>query len=188
MSVNERRMFCLIWLLGGGGIVDTGGAEAAGCGGLDEEWLEETEEAGDDASLEEDLLSDAASFFCGCFFGIVKLDFVTLSAPVMWIGPGGKGDGGWMCDGPGFLDFAAVLLWDVTGFLDTFELEVWREDFLSFGETLAALVVGAFLFPLTSVADAGEGFSGECSASFCSFPLCFSSLGGAGNQEQEQTF
>lgn len=193
MSVSERRMFCLIWLFGGGGSMgDTGGAEAAGCGGLDEEWLEWVEETGDDGTLEEDWLSDALSLCCGCFLGIVKLDFVTLSAPVMWMGPGGKGDWGWTGDGPGFLAFAAVLLWGVTVFLDAFELKVWREGFLSFGETLAALEVGAFLFPLTGVAATGEGFSGafsgSASFSFCSFSLCFSSLDGAGIQEQDQTF
>lgn len=105
--------------------MDTG-AEAVGCGGLDEERPEEPEETIDDGTLEEDLLSEGGSLFCGCFFGIVKLDFVTLSAPVMWMGPGGKGGGGggWTRDGPGFLDFAAVLLWAVGGFLDNFELEV----------------------------------------------------------------
>lgn len=116
---------------------------------------------------------------------MVKLDLVTLSAPVTWIGPGGKGDGVWTGDGPGFLDFAAVLLGGVAGFLDAFELVVCTEGFLPFGETLAALVVGDFLFPLSGVADAGEGFS---RADAGSFSLCFSSLGGAGNQEQDQTF
>lgn len=29
MSVSERRMFCLIWLFGGGGTGDAGGAEEA---------------------------------------------------------------------------------------------------------------------------------------------------------------
>lgn len=113
-------MFCLIWLLGGGGIGDTGGAEAAECEGLEEEeWLE-----GDDGTLEEDRLWDGASFGCGCFLGMVKFDLVTLSAPVTWTGPGGKGDGVWTGDGPGFLDFAAVLLRGVEGFLDVFELVV----------------------------------------------------------------
>lgn len=55
---------------------------------------------------------------------MVKLDLVTLSAPVTWIGPGGKGDevraGSW----PDFLDFPAVLLRGVAGFLDAFELVV----------------------------------------------------------------
>lgn len=55
---------------------------------------------------------------------MVKLDLVTLSAPVTWMGPGGKGDGVWTGDGPGFLDFAAALLGGVTGFLDAFELTV----------------------------------------------------------------
>lgn len=103
-------MFVLIWLLGGGGMGDD---EAAGCGGLEnEEWLEGAEETGDDGALEveDDLLWDGASFCCGCFLGMVKLDFATLSAPVTWIGPGGKGDGVGPGFWPGFLYFAAVLL------------------------------------------------------------------------------
>lgn len=53
MSVSERRMFCLIWLFGGGGMGDAGVDEEAGCGGLEDEvWLEEAEEAGDDGTLE----------------------------------------------------------------------------------------------------------------------------------------
>lgn len=115
---------------------------------------------------------------------MVKLDLVTLSAPVTWIGPGGKGGGAWTGGGPGFLDFAEVLLGDVTGFLDAFELAVCREGFLLFEETLAALVVRDFLFPLTGVVDAGEGFSGAVTGSFS---FCFSSLGGAENQEQDKT-
>lgn len=106
-------MFVLIWLLGGGDMGDIGGAEAAGCGGLeDKEWLEGAEETGDDGTLEAEdkLLWDGASFCCGCFLGMVKLDLVTLSAPVTWIGPGGKRDGVWTGVEPGFLDFAAVLL------------------------------------------------------------------------------
>ena len=42
MSVSERRMFCLIWLLGGGreGMEGRVGAEAAGWGGLGEDdWV-----------------------------------------------------------------------------------------------------------------------------------------------------
>lgn len=52
---------------------------------------------------------------------MVKLDLVTLSAPVTWIGPGGKEDGAWALFA-GFLDFAAVLLGGVVGFLEAFEL------------------------------------------------------------------
>lgn len=37
MSVSERRMFCLIWLFGGGGKGDAGGAEEAECEDLEEE-------------------------------------------------------------------------------------------------------------------------------------------------------
>lgn len=55
---------------------------------------------------------------------MVKLDLVTLRAPVTWIGPGGKAGGVWAGGGPGFLDLAAVLLGGVTGFLDVFELVV----------------------------------------------------------------
>lgn len=53
---------------------------------------------------------------------MVKLDLVTLSAPVTWIGPEGKGDGEWTGGWPPFLDFVAVLAGGVTGFLDPFEL------------------------------------------------------------------
>lgn len=52
----------------------------------------------------------------------MKLDLVTLSAPVTWMGPGGKGDGACAVF-TGFLDFAAVLLGGVAGFLEAFELE-----------------------------------------------------------------
>lgn len=178
MSVSERRMFCLIWLFGGGGMEDAGGAEEAECGGLEEEWLEGAEEAGDDGTLEEEWLSDEASFCCGCFLGIVKLDLVTLRAPVMWIGPGGKDDWGFAVEDAGFFVFEGVLFWGVTGFL---ELE-WCDIFLSLRETLTALVMGAFLFPLAGAAAAGGGFSGAFSgaASFCSF----SSFAGARNQGQ----
>ena len=62
---------------------------------------------------------------------------------------------------------------------------------MPFGDTLVALGVGDFLFPLTGVVEAGAGFSGAAGAgsfSFCSFSLCFSSLEGAGKQEKNQTF
>lgn len=51
---------------------------------------------------------------------MVKLDLVTLKAPVTWMGPGGKGDeaGG----GPGFLDFVELLLGGVAAFLDALVL------------------------------------------------------------------
>lgn len=66
-------------------MIDTGGAEAAGCGGLEDEvWLEGAEETGDDGTLEveDDWLRDGESFGWGCFLGMVKFDLVTLSAPV----------------------------------------------------------------------------------------------------------
>lgn len=47
----------------------------------------------------------------------MKLDLVTLSAPVMWIGPGGKDDWGFAAEEAGFFDLEAVLFWGVTGFL-----------------------------------------------------------------------
>lgn len=192
MSVSERRMFCLIWLLGGGGIGVEGGADAAGCGGLEEEdeWLEDVEETGDDGTLEddEDWLWDEVSFCWCCFLGMVKLDLVTLSAPVTWMGPGGKEDWAWAVF-VGFLDFAAVLLGGVAGFLEAFELVDWGGGFLPFGEPLLPLATGDFLFPFTGVMDKGADFSGAMAASFslCSFSFCFSSLGGAGNQAQDQT-
>lgn len=49
------------------------------------------------------------------------MDLVTRSAPVMWTGPGGKGDGAGADDGPGFLDLAAVLLGGVVSFLENLE-------------------------------------------------------------------
>lgn len=185
MSVSERRMFCLIWLLGGGGIGGTGGAEAAGWALEDEEWLEGGEETVDDGTLEDldEWVLAGVSFCCGCFLGMVKFDLVTLNAPVTCIGPGGKGEGVWTGGGPGFLDFAVVLLGSVTGFLDDLDkLVVWREGFLLFGETLAALGVKDFLFPLTGVE---EDFSGAttCSFSFCS--LCFSLEGAENNKQQK---
>lgn len=80
----------------------------------------------------------------------MKLDLETLSAPVTWIGPGGKGDEVWADDEPGFLDLVVVLLGGGTGFLDAFKLEA-LEDFLPFGEILVGLAAGVFLFRLTGV-------------------------------------
>lgn len=179
-------MFCLIWWLGGGGMGEEGGAEEAEWRDLEEEWLEreeEEEEPEDDETLEDLLSDDGLSLGCGCFLGMVKLDFVTLSAPVTWIGPGGKEDEGFADDWLAFVDFAEFLLCGVAVFLDDFEL--WEEAFLSLGETFAALVAEAFLLPLTGVPDAEGGFSAGFwfSASFsCSFG--FSSLGGAENRQE----
>lgn len=117
----------------------------------------------------------------------MKLDLVTLSAPVTWMGPGGKADEGFADDELAFVDFAELLLGGVAVFLDDFDFELKEEAFLSLGETFAALV--AFLLPLTGGADAEEGFSAgfwvsaSFSFSFCSFSFCFSSLGGAGNRQ-----
>lgn len=122
---------------------------------------------------------------------MVKLDLTTLSAPVTWIGPGGKADGAWVGGSAGFLDFAAVLLGGVTGFLEVFELEDLGVGFFPFGETLAALVVGDFLLlALTGVVDAGAAFSELSAGSFSiwAFSLCISSSGGAENQGQDPTF
>ena len=49
-------MFCLIWLLGGGGIGDPEVADEGGCECLDEEdeWLEEGEETLGDVTLEDE--------------------------------------------------------------------------------------------------------------------------------------
>lgn len=56
---------------------------------------------------------------------------------------------------------------------------------MPFGVVLVPFVAGDFLFALTGVLEAGEDFSaGAGSLSFCSFSLCFSSLGGAENQGQ----
>lgn len=176
-------MFCLIWLLGGG-MGDAEGAEAAGCVDLeDEEWLGGAEEAGVDRLLDEDeddWLREVVSFCCCCFLGMVKLDLVTLSAPVAWIGPWGKGDGAWAGDGLGLLDFVAVLLGIVTGLLDALDREDWRDDFLLFGETLAPVAVRDF-FPLTDVEETEEDFSGDTTGG--AFSLCFSSLWGARNHK-----
>lgn len=138
-----------------------------------------------DELLEEDLLSDGRSLGCGCFLGMVKLDLVTLSAPVTWMGPAGKEDEGFAGERLAFVDFAELLLGGVAAFLD-FDFEL-LEVFLSLGETFAALVAGAFLLPLAGVADDGGGFSAgfwtSASFSFSSLSLCFSSLGGAANRK-----
>lgn len=56
-------MFCLIWLFGGGGRGETGDADVAECGGLeDEERPERDEETGDDETLEEEWLWELVSF------------------------------------------------------------------------------------------------------------------------------
>lgn len=183
MSVSERRMFFLIWWLGGGLIGEAGGgADVGGWAGLeDEEWLGGAEDTGDDGTLEEiDLVS--ASFCWGCFLGMVKLHLVTRRAPVMWTGPGGNGDGAGAGAEPGFLDLAAVFVGVVAGFFVfvDFELEAGG-DFLVFEETFSALVGVNFLFRLLGVSDAVD-FSED---GICSFSFCFSSLGGAGNQEQK---
>lgn len=112
----------------------------------------------DDGVLEEDLLSVGRSLGCGCFLGMVKLDLVTLSAPVTWMGPAGKEDEGFAGERLAFVDLAELLLGGVPVFLDDFDLEL-LEAFLSLGETFAALVAGAFLLPLAGVVDAGGGFS-----------------------------
>lgn len=109
--------------------------------------------------LEEDLLSVGLSLGCGCFLGMVKLDLVTLSAPVTWMGPAGKEDEGFAGERLAFVDFAELLLGGVAVFLDDFDFELLEEALLSLGETFAALVAGAFLLPLAGVADAGGGFS-----------------------------
>lgn len=117
-------MFVLIWLLGGCCMLDAGGADAAECGGLEvEEWLEGAVWMGDVGPRGEavDLLGEGTSFCCGAFLGMVKLDLVTLRAPVTWMGPGGKREGARAGAWPGFFDFAAVLPEGAAGFLDTFE-------------------------------------------------------------------
>lgn len=48
----------------------------------------------------------------------MKLDLVTLRAPVTWIGPGGKDDWGFAVEEDGFFVFEEVLFWGVTGFLE----------------------------------------------------------------------
>lgn len=91
---------------------------------------------------------------------MVKLDLVTLSAPVTWMGPAWKEDEGFAGERPAFVDFAELLLGGVAVFLDDFVFELLEEAFLSVGETIvAALVAGAFLPPLDGVADAWGGFS-----------------------------
>lgn len=165
---------------------DEGGAAEAEWRDLDEEWLEREEEEEEPVvdELLEDLLSDGRSLGCGCFLGMVKLDLVTLSAPVTWMGPAGKEGEGFAGERLAFVDFEELLLGGVAAFLD-FDFELLEEAFLSLGETFADLVAGAFLLPLAGVADAGGGFSAGfwISASFSSVSLCFSSLGGAANRQ-----
>lgn len=109
MSVSERRMLDLIWLLGGA----CGGRGAAGGAGLDAGvWLCELEGMDTGGILEDDegpAFKDSFTPDCGCFLGIVKVLLPTLRAPVGWSrdDPGGPeeektGIGG--AGGPGFLD------------------------------------------------------------------------------------
>lgn len=190
MSVSDRRMFCLIWWLGGGVMGAEGGPVEAEWRDLEEEWLEredEEEEPVDPELLEDNLLSFGFSLGCGCFLGMVKLDLVTLSAPVTWMGPAWKDDESFAGERLALVDFEELLLRGVSVLLDDFAFELLEEDFLSLGDTFAALVAGAFLTPLDGVADAGSGFSAgfwvSASFSFWSFSLCFSSLDGAANQQ-----
>lgn len=89
---------------------------------------------------------------------MVKLDLVTLSAPVTWIGPAGKDDEGLEGERLDFVDFAELLLGGVATFLEDFDFEL-LEAFLSLGETFDALMAGAFLLPVAGVADTEGGFS-----------------------------
>lgn len=92
---------------------------------------------------------------------MVKLDLVTLSAPVTWIGPAGYGEGVWLC----FLDFEGGLLRGAWGFLEVLELEDSRLGFLPLGETFVTLAGGEdFFFGFTGVT--GAGFSGVGATSF----------------------
>lgn len=55
MSVSERRMFCLIWLLAGGLTGDEWEDDPCGWECLeDEERLDEVEDAGEDGTREEE--------------------------------------------------------------------------------------------------------------------------------------
>lgn len=119
-------MFCLIWLLGGGTGAPEGAGGAAGWEDLEEEWLDVAEVAPaagaleeEDDDDEEEWLLDGGSFCGGCFLGMVKLDFMTLSAPVMWMGPewNGAGVGVEVEGAPGFLDFGLGLAGGVAFFL-----------------------------------------------------------------------
>lgn len=161
MSVSERRMLDLIWLLGGA----CGGRGAAGldAGG----WLWELEGTDTGGILEEGEGPDSFTPDCGCFLGMVKVLLPTLRAPVGWSreAPGGPeeektgmGGGG----GPGFLDLIA-LPWDGGCFFKSLAL---LEDvilILPLGvETGAGLAVfgpGDFLPPLGETVAAGGFFS-----------------------------
>ena len=121
-------MFCLIWLLGGAAGAPGGAGEAVGWEGLEDEGTDGAEEADDDEGpLEEDeeeeeWLLDGGSFCGACFFGMVKLDLVTLSAPVMCTGPPWNVEGVGAEGAPGFLDFGPGLLVAVACFLVALEL------------------------------------------------------------------
>ena len=117
-------MFCLIWLLGGAAGAPEGAGEGVGWEALEDERMDGAEEADDVGTLEdeEEWLLDGGSFCGACFFGMVKLDLVTLSAPVMCTGPPGNVEA-FGVEGPaGFLDFGAGLLEAVACFLVALEL------------------------------------------------------------------
>lgn len=122
---------------------------------------------------------------------MVKLDLVTLRAPVTWIGPAGYGEGGWA--GLVFLNLALVLLGGVMGFLEVlgvFEVLGSRLDFLLLGETFEIFGGGEddffLFFGFTGVIEAGVSGSGGTSFSFASFSRGISSFCGAGDKKNRR--
>lgn len=138
-------------------------AEAAGCEGLVEEdcdWLEGAEETEDDWTLdEEEWLGAGKSFGWGCFLGMVKVDLVTLKAPVIWTGPGDTADEDETVEGTGFLDLE-VLKGEVDCFFDGLLLLMGVEGFLPLLVILASLWPVDLLLPLGGVLGSVDFFSG----------------------------
>lgn len=177
-------MLDLIWLLGGacggGGAADGTGLDVGG-------WLWELEGMDAGGNLETEEGPEPADSFtpdCGCFLGMVKVLFPTLSAPVGWSrdDPGGPevektgmGGGG----GPGFFDLP-TLPWDGACFFKSLALLEEVVLVLPLGiETGAGLDIfraGDFLPPLGETVaargffsmGAGSFFSGSGSAVFSS--------------------
>lgn len=180
MSVSERRMFCLIWLLGGavGHIME--GAEEPGS------WCRV--EGAEDVTLDGLRPEESLCWGWACFLGMVKLDLPTLRAPVTWCRgaskePGAEGvrtAGG----GGGFLDLVVLLGGGYGCFFGALALLTGVAGLLRLVYIFNTLGPGDFFPPLSGTVEAGDFFSGGVG----SFSLWSSSLSFSGAVEDKTTY